>query len=67
MDMEKKVLIQNVLNYEKLKEMLNNEISDEDVIEVIAANAGMELNMNINSKKLELNSETYYLFEVELV
>ena len=61
--MDKKVLMQDVLNYDKVKEILNKEITDDDVVETIAANTGLDVEVKFN-KKLELNSETYYLFEV---
>ena len=61
--MDKKVLMQDVLNYDKVKEILNKEITDDDVVETIAANTDLDVEVKFN-KKLELNSETYYLFEV---
>jgi hypothetical protein len=64
-EINKKIKIEDILNYDKLKGLLNKEITEDDVVETIAANYG-GLNLEVKShKKTNLNSKNYYLFEVD--
>jgi len=61
---DKKIMIKDIINYDKLKELLDKEITEDDVVETIAAaNTGLNVEVKFN-KKLELNGETYFLFEI---
>lgn len=64
-EIEKKIELENILNYDKLKDLLNKEITEEDVMETIISNvSGLYYQVKLN-KKTNLNSRDYYIFEVE--
>lgn len=61
--MDKTILLKDIIDYSKLKELLNKQITDDDVVETIAANTGLDIEVKFN-KKTTLNSVEYYLFEL---
>lgn len=62
-EIEKKIKLEDILNYDILKELLDTQITDDDVVETIAANTGLDIEVKFN-KKTKLNSVEYYLFEL---
>lgn len=60
---DKKILLKDVLNYDKVNSYLNEIITEEDVVESIANNSGLDVEVKFN-KKINLNSIDYYLFDL---
>ena len=63
---DKKVPIKDILNYDRLKELLNQMITEDDVVKTIARNTGEKEYEDIEVEfqgKRNLNMD-YYLFEI---
>jgi len=61
--MDKKLQMKDVLDYDKVKALLDKEITEDDIVETIASNVDLNIEVKFQ-KKTNLNSVDYYLFEI---